>query len=624
MCGFVGVHRFDGAPVDLVQLADVADVLAHRGPDGHGVWAAGPVGLAHRRLAIIDPSGSEQPLASSDGRLHVVCNGEILNYREVRAALRYDFRTAGDTEVLLALHEQRGERGIPALRGQFAYALHDGNDGSTWLVRDRLGVLPLYYAHLDGAVAFASEVKALLPLLPGRPRVDEASLGEYLRRRAVPAPATLFHGVRKLPAGHLLRVGADGRTEVRAWWSLPYQGTAESIGDAEAIDRVAAALDAAVADSLVADVPVGAYLSGGLDSSLLVAIAARQRDVPLRTFAAGFDDPMQGDLPWARMVSEHLGIQHAEVLLTTSDFAGSWDRLTWHRDAPLSEPADVAVHQLAVAAARDVKVVLSGEGSDELFAGYPKHRLAGMTAHAGTVPFAVRSVASSLAAALPRSAHRARIGLRAVAAGGDETARMEAWFAPFTDGERAALLGVPGATARDGGRPVPAAAGDPLRRMLLGDAGSWLADNLLERGDRMTMAASVELRPPFLDHRLVELAFRLPSRVKQRRGTGKWVLRRVAEPLLPRAVLERPKSGFRVPLDRWFRTGLREMAWDRLLSSGSFVTSVFDRAAVRAVLERHDRSRADEEMRIWTLLALEVWHDACIRSAFEPGPRVAA
>ena len=610
MCGFVGLRRLDGADVDERELAELAGLLSHRGPDGAGVWSDGPVGLAHRRLAIIDPTGSPQPLASADDRLHIAFNGEILNYRQLRPTLRYPYRTSGDTEVLLALHQERGPAGIEEARGQFAYALHDRADGSIWLVRDRLGILPLFYLVTPDVVAFASEAKALLPLVPGGARVDEASLDAYLRRRAVPAPATLFAGIRKVPPGHRARIDAEGTLTIDRYWSVPSFEAAASVSEAAADALVREALESAVDDNLVADVPVGSYLSGGLDSSLVAALAARRGDHALRTFAAGFGDARSHDLGYARLVADHLGTEHTEVLVEPDDFVDDLDRLTWHRDAPLSEPADLAVNRLAAAARESVKVVLSGEGADEIFGGYPKHRFAQSTAWAGVVPQPIRTLAAGAADHLPRRLRRARIGIRAMAAP-TEAERIEAWFAPFTAAERAGLLGAAGPTGSWEPSSLPRD-GDPLRRMLLADAGPWLADNLLERGDRMTMAASVELRPPFLDHRLVELAFRLPPATKVRRGTGKVVLRRVAADLLPPAVLQRPKEGFRVPLDLWFRGGLREMAWDRLLSPGSFVTSVFDRPVVEALLERHQRGEQDEDIRIWTLLSLEIWHDQCI------------
>lgn len=621
MCGFLGIRRFDGAPVDPRALQELAGLLAHRGPDGDGVWATGSVGFAHRRLAIIDPHGPAQPMASTDGLAHVAFNGEILNYRELRATLRYPFRTDGDTEVLLALHRERGPVGVEELRGQFAYALHDATDDVTWLVRDRLGILPLFYVQTEAYVAFASEAKALLPLVPGGAQVDEEALDAYLSRRAVPAPRTLYRGIRKLLPGHVARIDPDGSMALRSYWSLPDAASVEEVTDADAVEQVRTGLEQAVDACLVADVPVGTYLSGGLDSSLITALVAARWGSGVPTFSVGFGDARLDELPHARVVSEHLRTEHTEVRVGAEDFSDAWQQLTWHRDAPLSEPADLAVHRLAAAAGEHVKVVLSGEGSDELFGGYPKHRFARATVAAGAVPPSLRRLAARAAERLPATGTTRRLAIagRALAEVTEEE-RIQAWFAPFTSAERRALLGP---TAEPSARGVSDRAGDPLRRMLAADAGPWLADNLLERGDRMTMAASVELRPPFLDHRLVELAFRLPSSVKVRRGAGKWVVKEVARPLLPASIVDRPKSGFPVPLDAWFRGDLRSMAWDRLLAPSSFVTSVFDRAGVRALLERHDRGRRDEAIRIWTLLGLEIWHDACIAGASAPSGAVA-
>jgi asparagine synthase (glutamine-hydrolysing) len=618
VCGFVAIRRFDGLPVDPVLLHDLGALLTHRGPDGDGLWVEGSIGFSHRRLTIIDPVASDQPMGSADGSLHIAFNGEILNYRELRSRLRYPFRTDGDTEVLLACHRELGERAVHELRGQFAYAVHDARDGSTWLVRDRLGVLPLYYIADARFVAFASEAKALLPLLRGGVHVETAALDAYLARGAVPAPATLFRGVRKLPPGHLARLGPDGSLSIRRYWSLPPAESVQPQRDTEAIAALHAALVESIDLNLVADVPVGAYLSGGVDSSLIAALAS-QRVERLATFAAGFGDRRVDETHHARAVSDHLGTDHTEITVRSEDFTELWPRLTWHRDAPLSQPADVAVYLLASAARERVKVVLSGEGSDELFAGYPKHRFAGLTAGAGIVPGSVRRAAARTTRYLPGSARRLGVAARALAAG-DEDQRFAGWFAPFSEGERASLLRVPAH------RPVARhdRGGDALRRMLVADAGAWLADNLLERGDRMTMAASVELRPPFLDHRLAEFAFRLPSSLKLRDRTGKWVVRQVARPLLPEVIAHRPKAGFRVPLDAWFCGGLREFAWDHLLPAGSFVSTVFDRNAVRDILLRHDRRRGGEEARIWTLLGLEVWHEACVAGSRVPVSRKAS
>ncbi|HVQ96200.1 MAG TPA: asparagine synthase (glutamine-hydrolyzing) [Mycobacteriales bacterium] len=616
MCGIVGVRRLDGAPVDPRLLATMAERLRHRGPDDIGYWVDGPVGFGHTRLSIIDIAGSSQPMSTPDGRWTVTFNGEILNYREVRERLAYPFRTKGDTEVLLAAHDGLGLAGVEQLRGQFAYGLWDAVDGALHLFRDRMGILPLYYYADSTVFAFASEIKALLPVIP-RPSVDQDSLPDYLAHRSVPAPFTLVAGVRKLPQGHRLTLAAGGRITVTPYWELPNEPTERRVAPAQAVELVADALTASVAEALIADVPVGAYLSGGLDSSLITALVAKARGGgTVQTYSAGFGDPRVDELPWARRVSGLLGTEHHDVVVTAADFTELWPRLTWHRDAPLSEPADVAVFRLAEMARRDVKVTLSGEGSDELFGGYPKYRAARLVEWAGVLPAGVRAGAlGRLERALPARLSRLGILLRAAQAG-TAAERMRGWFAPFTEAERARLLGRAPRRANSLA-PYQRARGDVIRRMLYADSHFWLADNLLERGDRMSMAASLELRPPFLDHRLVELAFSLPSSVKVRGGTTKWVVKEVARRYLPADVVDRRKVGFRVPLDSWFRSGLREMAWDLLTGPSSFVADILDRTAVNALLTGHDRAVRDEQARLWTLLSLEVWHREFSRACRE-------
>lgn len=612
MCGIAGVRRFDGLPVDPDLLATMGASLVHRGPDEQGQLVDGPFGVVHTRLSIIDLAGSHQPMVSPDGRWVLVFNGEIFNYRELRATLDHRFRTDGDSEVLLAGIARQGLRFVDRLRGQFAFAAHDRLSGTTHLVRDRLGVLPLHYSLDASQLVLASEVKALLPALPRGAAVDLPSLHTYLTGRSVPAPYTLFEGVRKVPPAHVLSVRADGSTHLERYWSPPPVATGRALDEREVVDRVEAAARDAVRSALVADVPVGAYLSGGVDSSLIVALMRAERPSGVvKTFSAGFGDPRHDELPYARQVAEHVGTEHHEVLVRPEDLVDLWPVLTHHRDAPVSEPADVAVHRLAALARQHVSVVLSGEGGDELFAGYPKYRMARAMHRARVVPAgARRAVAVLVEQQLGDRGTRARVALRAAGAA-TEADQLAAWFAPFTAAERAALL--PGTSPRATGA-VPQGA-DPVDRMLRHDLGGWLPDNLLERGDRMSMAHSLELRPPLLDHRLVELAFSLPSDVKVRRGTTKWALKEVARRHLPASVVDRRKVGFRVPLDTWFRTSLRDRTWDALTGSDSFVAEVFEPGPVRALLERHGSGRANEESRIWTLMSLEVWHRTFLRTA---------
>ncbi len=623
MCGIVGVRRFDGRPVDERLLRAMAARLRHRGPDGDGfaTYAGGSVGFGHTRLSIIDVAGSPQPMSSANGSCHLTYNGEIFDYRERRAELVRDgvvLRTHGDTEVLLETLRRAGLAGLDRLNGQFAFACFDEASGELLLARDRIGILPLYWAEGPGFVAFASEIKALLPAL-GTPRLDDDAVEDYLTYRSVPPPRTLFAGVHKLAPGAALRVAADGRRTSETWWRLPAELEGEPRRGDEAVRDVDAALRRAVELRLVADVPVGAYLSGGLDSSLTVALMKAARGGgDVETFAAGFADPRFDELPYARRVSEVVGTTHHEVHVTPQDFQDLWQKLSWHRDGPISEPADVAIFRIAEHAQSRVKVLLSGEGSDELFGGYPKYAWDGRVARLAAVPGPLKRLGERL---LPGSRYRARQALRA-ATGRTTAERLQTWFAPFTWYERRALRPGYGALRTQG--QYERCQGDHLRRMLYVDCHTWLADNLLERGDRMSMAASIENRPPFLDHELVELAFRVDSSMKVRGRSGKWIVKEIARRHLPADIVDRPKVGFRVPLDEWFRGGLKDLAHDLLLGRDSFVSSYLERRVVDAMLRDHVRGRRNEELRLWTLLGLEVFHRTFLRGdAAAPASRTA-
>ncbi|MFZ4584606.1 MAG: asparagine synthase (glutamine-hydrolyzing) [Acidimicrobiia bacterium] len=609
MCGIVGIHRFDGAPVDPALLAAMTATLYHRGPDADGSWfsASRSTAFGHRRLSIIDLAGSPQPMQTPDGTLTACFNGEVFNYRELRAQLEFPWRTNGDTEVLLAGFRRHGPRFVQQLRGQYAYAIHDAGTNELWLFRDRLGVLPLHYYVDEEQLVFGSEIKAILPALPTGPRVDEESLSDYLAHRAVPTPNTLFQGVRKLRPGHWLRVTADGTIEERPYWELPNAPARTDVSPADAVAMVHDGLRDAVRAASVADVPVGAYLSGGLDSSLIVALMAKERDGQgIETFSANFAGDTLDELPFARQVSSLLGTNHHEVTVTPEDFRANWPALTRNFDAPIPEPPDIAFSSLAHLAREEVKVVLSGEGSDELFAGYPKYRYAQLVERFSALPpSARRATFGRLQTLLPARLNRPRTVARALAAPSEDE-QFRTWFAPFTAPERMELVG--GLGRGEYTRVWAQAHGDVIQRMQYVDMHAWLVDNILERGDRTAMSASLELRPPFLDHELVELALSLPSNVKVRDGATKWVVREVAKQYLPDEIFTRAKHGFKVPLDSWFRGDLRPWARDLLTGRDSFVGQMMDRTAVDRLLTNHERGRRNDGMRIYTLVGLEVWH----------------
>lgn len=620
MCGIVGVVELTrGQEAELGLLRAMTDTIVHRGPDGEGHTVEGPLGLGHRRLAIIDVAGSPQPMTSADGRFTIVFNGEILNYRQLREALSTEqdaeqggtrgagaglaWRTHGDTEVLLELLARRGVAGLVELRGQFAFGLLDRADGSVLLGRDRLGILPLFHATTADRFAFASEAKALVPAI-GAPTIDAESLPDYLTQRAVPAPHTLIAGVSKLAPGSWMRVWPDGRTEAGTYWSLRTPRALQSISPAAAVDRLDGLLRDAIDDALVADVPVGAYLSGGVDSSIIVALTARAaKAARLATFAAAFPGSAHDESAYARRVSERYGTDHHEIAIDPERFHDDLWRLSRCREFPISEASDVAVASLASLASQHVKVVLSGEGSDELFGGYPKYRFARTAELIGALPVGLRQRPLELLRTMAfRRNDRISSALRAFE-GAEQADRLRSWFSPYSQREIARLC--PARGRRTG--PALVRGDDAVAAMCRGDLGSWLSDNLLERGDRMTMASSIELRPPFLDARVVEFALSLPSSVKLHDRTPKWPVRELARRYVDADLIDRPKVGFRVPIGDWFRGRLRTEVEDLLLSGGSHCRRWLDAAYIDELVAEHLSGSADRAKQLWPLVSLEVW-----------------
>ncbi|CCH79219.1 Asparagine synthase (Glutamine-hydrolyzing) [Nostocoides japonicum T1-X7] len=540
-----------------------------------------------------------------DQRHVLVFNGEILNYSHLRQVTPYPYRTAGDTEVVLASHAVHQEDAPARFEGQFAYAVYDTLTRSLTLARDRLGILPLFWYQDEVQLVFASDISALLAGLGFIPELDPSSLDAYLAGRSVPAPFTLLRGIRKLVPGRTMRIDSSGMRKEQVYWR-PDVRRNRRLGYSEAVDTLDTLMSDAVRSALVADVPVGSYLSGGVDSSLVVAkVSDESGHSGVHTFCAEFGDERTDESSYASVVADLFGTQHHTVRVRPEDFIQLWPWLSLRRGAPLSEPADIAVFRLAEAASEHVKVVLSGEGSDELFGGYPKYRYARLTSAVGIVPAAIREPALvSLERRLPVRGRRLGVALRALSEPTFDE-RVRGWFAPFTTAERQKLLGVPPIEL-----PKTLPHQPPVRRMLLDDLRSWLPDNLLERGDRMTMAASVELRPPFLNRAVVDFALSLPPSLLVYQGTGKRLVKEVARRHLPKEIVDRPKVGFRVPLDGWFRNGLRDYAWDLVSATNSVTNVQFDSSQVRALFSAHDKGKRDESIRIWTLASLEVWHSS--------------
>jgi asparagine synthase (glutamine-hydrolysing) len=600
MCGIAGVVDYSSTADNTVTSSltrSMADLLDHRGPDGRGFADQQPAWLAHTRLAIIDVAGSPQPMSSDDDRYTLVFNGEIVNYRELRTTHQLDCVTEGDTEVLLRMLLKFGTEALVQLRGQFAFGLWDSQEQTLLLSRDRLGVLPLFWTASGSRLAFSSELPSMQPAMSTF-AFDPQCLGDLLRRRAVPAPHTTIAGVRKVVPGTWMKFHPDASITEGRYWDAAAPRPTRSISPAAAADRLDELLNLSVAENLIADVPVGAYLSGGVDSSLIVAIAARHAAQPIKTFCAGFGG-QDDERHHADLVARTVGSDHHEVIVDASHFIESLVTLTRFRGAPVSEVSDIAVAALAAEAVKQVKVVLSGEGSDELFAGYPKYRLAQASSVLGKIPVPVRHPVARLLAERgiggPRGA-----SLWQSLQGSTADARLAGWFSPINSSD-AEKLGLPSPRATRA-----TAVGSAVHQMEVADLLAWLPDNLLERGDRMTMSASLELRPPFLDPRIVEFALELAASVKLHERTNKWPVREVAKRYVPASLIDRPKIGFRVPLGEWLRqdlyTPVAELLNPKTNRSSQYINSEYG----LQLLQAHRNGR-DLTKKIWPLMTLEVY-----------------
>jgi asparagine synthase (glutamine-hydrolysing) len=585
--------------------------MHHRGPDGDGFYTNRHVVLGHVRLSIIDVAGSKQPLSNEDETLWVTFNGEIYNYRQIREDLLakgHRFKTQGDTETLVHLYEEYGTEMVHRLLGMFAFAIWDVKRRQLFMVRDRMGIKPLYYGQQGGDFVFASELKAFFQHPGFSPKPSEEGLWHYLTYRSVPSPATLFEGLTKVRPGHYVVVNEKG-VECRCYWDIPFkpEEVVERDQDPRQIEEnVESLLRTSVQRRLIADVPLGAFLSGGVDSSLIVALMSQLTNAPVRTYSVGFKDFPSSELPYAKIVADQYHTDHHELVLEEDCFADHLEKLTWIRDSPLSEPADVPLYLLSKMARKDVKVLLSGEGSDELFGGYPKYAYDRYAPWVSRFP---RSWVQGAGGMLPGRMRRVEVALRSLCEP-DPAQRWAQWFSPFTPREKRLLMPSANEWPNPTREYVDRCAGSsPLDAMLYADCKLWLPDNLLDRGDRMTMGASVEGRVPFLDHELVEYAFGLPASVKVRGLVRKWQIRRIALKHLPDTVVNRAKVGFRLPLTQWFRGRLKEMCYDRLCKADGLLTQWLSRDQLRKTLDDHCSGRKDNWLQIWTLLGLAIWSD---------------
>ncbi len=622
MCGIAGIfHLTTPKPVDPARIDRMCAVMAHRGPDGQGVWTAPGVGLGHLRLSIIDVTGSPQPMASSDGQAILVFNGEIYNYRELREELRgggAQFHTDGDSEVILAAWQRWGPDCLPRLHGMFAFAIYDTVQRSLFLARDRMGVKPLFYAPLsDGSLAFASELKGLLahPLL--RREVDPLAIEDYLAWGYVPDHRSILQGVHKLPAGHslLLRHGARLPRPVQ-WWDLSFaerrRGRAADL-EAELLHL----LRQAVTSRMVSDVPLGAFLSGGVDSSSVVALMAEASGNPVKTCSIGFDVGALDETGYAEQVARQFATDHRARTVSPDDFEHV-ETLAAMFDEPFADASALPTWRVCQLARETVTVALSGDGADEAFAGYRRHRFQhGEDRIRSLLPQALRGpLLGTLGAIYPKADWaprplRAKTTLLALAGTSEQgyaraigvlppelretlyTAEFKALRGDYRAEQPFEAL-MRGAPARSG-----------LDRAQYADIKFWLPGDILTKVDRTSMAVSLEAREPLLDHRLVEFAAALPEGLRLRRGEGKWLLKKTMRRYLPDDILFRQKQGFVTPIAQWFRGPLAEAARGISASSALARTGWFDSAALGRMAELHIAGRADHSRLLWQLLMLD-------------------
>jgi asparagine synthase (glutamine-hydrolysing) len=619
MCGIAGfVTRAPDSPPEAL-LARMTGVIRHRGPDACGYYRDPFASLGHRRLSIIDVSAGHQPMSNEDDSLWITYNGEIFNHADLRPALEaagHQYRTRCDTETILHAYEQYGPDCVMRFRGMFSFAIWDKHARTLFCARDRLGKKPFYY-YWDGHLfAFASEIKALLEHPAISPRFEESLLSEYLHFGYCSGEQTLFSGIRKLMPGHWLLLTPD-RFEIRQYWQIPCPASQEKRADRDWIAECRARLEEAVRTRLMSDVPLGMFLSGGVDSSAIAALMKPMSGGPVKTFAVGYREQAFSELAYARQVAEKIGTEHHEVVVSMDDFFGALPQLVWHEDEPISWPSSVSLYFVSRLASEQVKVVLTGEGSDELFAGYARYRFyllnqRWMEAYRH-VPRPLRASVRSLIAGSPLISGNFRRKLQhsVLGRGEDlETLYLDNFYSAFSRAEQQRLLapGVPFQPPCDsllhywGSRPEAAL----LSRMLYADQKTYLVE-LLMKQDQMSMACSIESRVPFLDHPFVEFAASVPDHMKLRGATGKYILKRAVEDILPREIIYRKKMGFPTPLRRWLMDPRAGVLLAQLHDRDGLLAPYIDFTYLDNLLARHKSGLEDATDRIWRLLNLQIW-----------------
>jgi asparagine synthase (glutamine-hydrolysing) len=623
MCGITGFVNLVRDGAGIPELRRMLNVISHRGPDGHGIHEDGKAFLGHRRLSIIDLSNGHQPMSNEDGSAWITFNGEVFNHASLRPDLErlgHRYSTRCDTETLIHAFEQYSHECPKYFRGMFAFAIWDANRQKLFCARDRLGIKPFYYFLNERVFAFASEIKALLQHPEITARFEEKLLAEYLTFGYVSSDETLFKGIRKLMPGHTLTLDAQtGEVQIRQYWDVPPASSDERKSDEEWIRECRMRLEEAVQTRLMSDVPLGMFLSGGVDSSAIAALIKRLRTEPVKTFAVGYREAAYSELAYARRVADAIGTDHHEVVIGMEDFFNALPRLVWHEDEPIAWPSSISLHFVSQLAAQQVKVVLTGEGSDELFAGYYRysHYLFNRkwADRYQFVPGFVRGHVRPyidgsrfISADLRRKLQHTFLGRdRSV-----ESLQLDNFYGAFSADERETMLGSSSVKAAN---PYAgylsywnARQGSVLSQMLYADQKTYLVE-LLMKQDQMSMANSIESRVPFLDHIFVEFASRVPEHLKIQGKTGKYILKRAVEDLLPREIIYRPKMGFPTPLRQWFREKRAEPIYQLLLAPNKLLAEYIEKPFLLQLIDRQRSGMEDATDRIWRLLNLQLWGD---------------
>jgi asparagine synthase (glutamine-hydrolysing) len=631
MCGVAGILEFGSdARVSAPALRDMCSIISHRGPDDDGFYTDGALGIGMRRLSIVDVAGGHQPISNEDGTLWIVFNGEIYNHAALREDLMargHRYVTHSDTETIIHLYEQYGADCVQRLRGMFAFAIWNRNTKTLFIARDRLGIKPLYYQLTRERLLFGSEIKALLAHGGIRPEFNRAALPEYLAFGYLSGEESFYSGIRKLLPGHTLTIGPNGQAEVHQYWDLDSSQTDPSRDENYYVQTYRELLEGAVNSHLMSDVPLGVFLSGGVDSSAVAALMTKIRREPVETFSVGYTEQTYSELPFARTVSDHIHSRHHEVLVSESDFFASLPHLIWHEDEPIVWPSSVSLYFVAKLARDRVTVVLTGEGADETLAGYTRYAFtlknaALDRAYRSVMPAVLRrglrhSVANS---SLLGATLRRKLEHTFLAKDGESWASFyfDNFFSAFSAAEQKELL-----TSEFAREVAPSAAykhvleywerssGDMLQRLLYTDIKTYLVE-LLMKQDNMSMAASIESRVPFLDHVLVEFATRIPREVQIQGLSGKRILKKAVEDLLPHSILYRPKLGFPTPWSGWLAGPRLESIRELLLEPRSLNRGYFRRESIDHLFNEHRDQHRDNYDRIWRLLNLELWHRVCL------------